>query len=217
MMDNLTQLDNSEESLEPMYSFLADGIAAAASIAPSKRTVRKSDKLPGWGTLLEICTSPTSQLGETAAAEYPSTKVIRITESMNFESAETVEQLAWHIVNNPGISLHGSLPCTVWSSWQNMSVHKHGQKYAKKLKQRRKKAAAMLRSFIALADLALDYGGEISFEWPRHCLGWLRPEMLRFIERYDLFSVAVDGCAVGMQNSAGEPLLKQWRFITSSP
>ena len=33
----------------------------------------------------------------------------------------------------------------------------------------------------------------------------------------NLYSVDVDGCAAGVQNSAGVPMLKQWRFVTSSP
>ena len=31
-----------------------------------------------------------------------------------------------------------------------------------------------------------------------------------------MYSVTVDGCALGMTNSKDEPILKRWRFITSS-
>ena len=74
----------------------------------------------------------------------------------------------------------------------------------------------MLKSFIECAELALSLGGEVSFEWPRHCGGWLRPELISFITKHNLFSVLVDGCATGMTNKDDVPVLKQWRFITSS-
>ena len=40
--------------------------------------------------------------------------------------------------------------------------------------------------------------------------------MIAFIERHSLYSVDVDGCACGMTDSHGDPVLKKWKFITSS-
>eukprot|EP00973_Karenia_brevis_P068769 9560556-Karenia_brevis.AAC.1 len=69
-----------------------------------------------------------------------------------------------------------------------MSLHKHGNRYAKKLALARRRSRSLLKSFIALADKALRQGGHVSFEWPRYCAGWALPELQRFIARWDLYS-----------------------------
>ena len=74
----------------------------------------------------------------------------------------------------------------------------------------------MLQNFVEIGDAVLAAGGHVSFEWPRHCSGWILPELMYFIHRHNLFVADVDGCACGMTDSKGEPMLKKWRFITSS-
>ena len=74
----------------------------------------------------------------------------------------------------------------------------------------------MLKSFIECAELVIAEGGEVSFEWPKSCLGWLESDLMTFICKYNLFCVDVDGCSVGLANSQAELVLKQWRFITTS-
>ena len=74
----------------------------------------------------------------------------------------------------------------------------------------------MLRHFIEIAEAVLASGGHVSFEWPRHCAGWLQKDLATFIQKYDLYSVAVDGCACGLVDKNGEPFLKKWQFVTSS-
>ena len=143
-------------------------------------------------------------------------EVIRITEDDDFPKPSCVEAIKTKIRGKPGTSLHGSLPCTVWSTWQYMSIKKHGTQYEKKLSKRRAKSLKLLKSFIECAELALSLGGEVSFEWPRHCTGWLQKPLVEFIHRNNLYTANVDGCACGMVNTAGEPLLKQWRFVCSS-
>ena len=56
----------------------------------------------------------------------------------------------------------------------------------------------------------------MSFEWPKSNLGWHQDALLKFITRYNLYSITVHGCALGMKNDAGEPVLKEWRFVTTS-
>ena len=62
----------------------------------------------------------------------------------------------------------------------------------------------------------MSLGGEASFEWPNSCVGWLLAELIAFIQRNDLYTTLVDGCRLGMTNKRGEPVLKRWRFVTSS-
>ena len=73
-----------------------------------------------------------------------------------------------------------------------------------------------MKNFIKVGEVALANGGAVSFEWPRYNLGWMISELIEFITQHGLHEALVDGCACGMKNSNGEPLLKPWRFITSS-
>ena len=47
-------------------------------------------------------------------------------------------------------------------------------------------------------------------------MGWLIEDLLTFITECELYLVEVDGCSLGMVNSRGEPILKRWRFATTS-
>ncbi len=52
------------------------------------------------------------------------------------------------VKNNPGASLHGSLPCTPWSTWNRLNLHKLGFSVPKKLEQSREISLIMLKHFI---------------------------------------------------------------------
>ena len=151
----------------------------------------------------------------TTAKEFNVT-VVRITEKDGFHRKETVQRIKDMIREKPGTSIHGSLPCTPWTSWQNINVAKNGPAYAKKLLEQRDFSLSMLHDFIEISDLAVSLGGEVSFEWPNNASAWINPGLVAFIHRHDLFSVRVDGCAVGKTDSNGHPQLKPWRFLTSS-
>ena len=141
---------------------------------------------------------------------------MRVTREHDIRSPKTIKKLQQLIADKAGISLHASLPCTVWSQWQKMNIHLRGPKYEEQLRLRRLESINMLKTFIKLADQVLSLGGEISFEWPRYCTGWALPELNDFIARWNLYSVAVDGCACGLTSRSGRPIKKPWRFITSS-
>ena len=67
----------------------------------------------------------------------------------------------------------------------------------------------MLKNFLDVAALAISLGGEVSFEWPKDCRGWLLEELVAFITRYELYTAEVDGCALGMVDPKGNPILKR--------
>ena len=110
--------------------------------------------MPGWGTVIEVCTAEDSNLG-LAANEFSNVEVIRITKNEDFAKPSTVERVKQALRDKPGTSLHGSLPCTVWSTWQHMAIAKHGSQYLRKLEKRRKRAIKMLVSFIQCEELGL--------------------------------------------------------------
>ena len=80
---------------------------------------------------------------------------------------------------------------------------------------RRQQSLEMVGYFIECAELALSLGGEVSFEWPRDCAGWCQKILIEFIHRNNLVSCPVDGCACGMVDKSGDPILKKWMFVTS--
>ena len=79
-----------------------------------------------------------------------------------------------------------------------MAIARYGKKYRLKLEASRAESIMFLNNFIACAEIAFAQGGEVSFEWPKNCLGWLRPELIKFITKHELLSILVDGCATGM-------------------
>ena len=49
---------------------------------------------------------------------------------------------------NAGASMHSSLPCTPWSTWNHMNSHKYGKAFTDKLESKRAQSLIMLNSFI---------------------------------------------------------------------
>ena len=41
----------------------------------------------------------------------------------------------------------------------------------------------MLKNFIKCAEVAIEGGGQVSFEWPRRCTGWMRAELIQFVKQ----------------------------------
>ena len=142
--------------------------------------------------------------------------VIRVTEEDNALDNKTHQRLLNYVKDRPGTSIHGSIPCTLWSSWQDRNIHALGEEFKRKLEEQRKESRVLLSKFLSIADRILTLGGHVSFEWPRWCAGWALPELQSFIKKWDLQSVNVDGCAAGMVSSDGYPIRKPWRFVTSN-
>ena len=87
----------------------------------------------------------------------------------------------------PGTSIHYSIECVPWSSWQNMNIPMRGPvtrgpTYQKELEAKRAKSRRMLMVFICAAAMLCRMGGEVSLEWPRHASGWPLLEMVALIE-----------------------------------
>ena len=97
-----------------------------------------------------------------------------------------------------------------------MAIQKYGPKYLRKLQGRRRASLALFATFVELAALVLKGGGEVSFEWPRYCVGWAQVPVSRFIANFGLHASLCDGCAFGMTDGEGRPVLKPWRVVTTS-
>jgi hypothetical protein len=209
--DNVMEKDTKERIFNVMAAYLAE--TATETVEPPLRA-RPTSKLPGHGKLIELCTDANSAMGR-AAKEFPGIKVRRITQEHDLADSKTVESILSDICRNPGTSVHASLPCTSWCQWQVVNLRKFGEKYRAKLREQQIHSKHLLRHFITIAEVALQQGSEISFEWPDSSLGWLMPELVQFQNKWNLHSATVHSCACGLTNSKGQPMHKRWRIITS--
>ena len=182
---------------------------SGSSARPEGRTGK------GNKTLIEFCTEADSNMGEVGRAM--GVEVVRLyKEALDLTNPFIIAQVRDFIIENPGVSIWGSLPCTAWSSWQYMAVHKYGSSYLKKLQGRRRASLKLFYTFVELAELVREGGGEVIFEWPKDSVGWAQGPVSRFITEFNLYEALCDGCAFGMADSEGHPILKPWRIVSSS-
>ena len=78
--------------------------------------------------------------------------------------------------------------------------------FKKKLGEQVKQSKVMFSKFALHAEHVLKAGGSVTFEWPRDCEGWQRPDV----------AVSFHGCAVGLTDENGSPIKKPWRIKTTS-
>ena len=132
-------------------------VKAAAAKPVKQRDKRHSSRLPGHGVLIEFCAYEKSNLGK-AAESYDDVTVIRVTDKHNALSSTALFQLGRVVEEFPGVSLHGSLPCTPWCMWTLMNLHTLGQKFKRKLHKERSESRKLLRGSINLAEKVLHNG-----------------------------------------------------------
>ena len=128
-----------------------------------------------------------------------------------------ISQLIQFAELHPGMSLWGSIPCTPWTTWQFLNIHKHGDSYLKRLETSREESMIMLNHFRLLGKTIISNGGSVSFEWPRFVTGWLRTEVITMMHEFQMYSAVFNGCAVGLTDDSGVPVKKPWRVVTTSP
>eukprot|EP00972_Heterocapsa_arctica_P105711 15573934-Heterocapsa_arctica.AAC.1 len=178
-------------------------LTAAPAVLLFALAATKSPLVEGW------C-SPTSSLGE--VGEALGRRVIRLTEADDMSDEKTVKFAMKEAKENPGCHLHGSLPCTPWTSWQRLNLRKATEAKKASLMQSRILSMEFVVTFTRLAKSVLAKGGSVSFEWPRGCDGWKQPAVKKMVAELKLTFVSIDGCAVGVQSEGGERILKPWRF-----
>ena len=173
--------------------------------------------------LLEFCCDDDSELGEVGRA--CGREVLRLTYKSDMTQACNVKSAADYAKCHPGAHLHGALPCTGWTSWTEMNLflaalHSEDRlaRQQDRLNELRGTSVKLLEAFVVIALIVLGAGGSVSFEWPRHCSGWNKDFVVKFLLLLGLTLVDVDGCAVGSCTGDRKHLLyKPWRFAVSSP
>ena len=158
--------------------------------------------------LLEAWCDEKSPLGE--IGKNFNRDVLRFTEKDDLSLPDTVKKAHQVIRQHPGCHLHGSLPCTPWSSRQRMHLARTDDAGRERVRRAREQSLEWAVTFRRLAKATLSRGGSISFGWPRYCEGWKQPLIVDMLRDLDLYPVAVDGCAPGPTDKNGTPLFEPW-------
>ena len=152
--------------------------------------------VPGRAPLIEGWCSEDSPLGKSGDSLRPARNVVRFTLKEDLSREQTVRDALAEVGKHKGTHLHGSLPCTPWSSWQRLNLKKGGPSVQAKVARERVQSLEFIKTFVRIARRVLDNGGSMSFEWPRWCDGWKQPEVQLMIKILKLSPIDVDGCAV---------------------
>ena len=112
----------------------------------------------------------------------------------------------WGVSALKGCSIHCSIECKPWSQWQHLNKFKY-PKLASRIRREQLDSEALVQQFIRVANVVLDNGGDVSYEWPRFCTGWSLPVIQAWILQRNLHSATFNGCTVGVVASG------TWRRI----
>ena len=105
------------------------------------------------------------------------------------------------------VLIYAALPCTGGSSWQFVN-EAHGPN--EKVRGRKRVFRRLLKFLKRLLLRLADYKPCLAFEFPKTCAYWKWPEVQSLVKQCSLIKFRVDGCAVGVVDHAGAPLLKSW-------
>ena len=165
------------------------------------------------GTFIEFACDPHSKLADAVAA--CGVEVIRVDRTeYDILDHESMRKLDGKMIENPG-DMWGSLPCTPWTTWQFVNLAKLGNEFREKLGAEREISRRMVEEYIRKAEMVIEAGNRVAFEWPRYCTGWRATRVWEYAIARDLWVVDFDGCMVGMKNRRGQPIKKMWRVVTN--
>ena len=108
--------------------------------------------------IIEFCCDKESNMGK-VGDELGLTVCRLFKEAFDLTKPAIINQVIGYVKDHPGISLWGSLPCTVWCSWQHMNVYKLGDPYRKKLMARRAASMRLFANFVKVAREVRRGGG----------------------------------------------------------
>ena len=202
---------NEENVEEELAELVPGGVGRAIPGLPSRQK---------HGLIIEFCCQENSAISR--VANHLGVGYFGITkQSLDITDRAVFDQfLVWLQVeiqeSGAPIHLWGSLPCTKWSPWQTMAVHKYGEKYAEKLEIARDESRLMVERFAEAGQLVqLSRGGSQTFEWSKDSTGWDEPVVQQMLDMLDLKPVNVDGCAFGLEINGKYPR-HPWLIQTSN-
>ena len=210
--------DLCQESL-PVFGCPAVGKPTKGDNRRSRRAAKKASKPNAKSTMFEFVCSDNSQMGFTHD-EYSINHVRLCKDRIDLGDESQCEQLENQIDEAAEVApphMWASIPCTSGSPWQYINRKKGGAAFIRKLAHQVKESKRLFSSFTKRAERVLNHNGTVTFEWPRPCSGWKRPDVVAFFEKHPQFMCGdFEGCAVGLTTRDGLPLKKPWRLMTTS-
>ena len=163
----------------------------------SRRAAKKASKPNAKSTMFEFACSDNSQIGFTHD-EYSINHVRLCKDRIDLGDESQCEQLDYQIDEAAEVApphMWASIPCTSGSPWQYINRRKGGAAFIRKLEHQVKESKRLFSSFTKRAERILNHNGTVTFEWPRPCSGWKRPDVVAFFEKHPQFMcVDFEGC-----------------------
>ena len=196
----------------------AEAPAAAAASAVAVQMIifaAAGVDVPGRAPLIEAWCSEDSPLGKTGGDLKRARNVVHFTMKEDLGREQTILDALEEAGKHMGTHLHGSLPCTPWSSWQRLNLKKGGPGAQAKVARERAQSLKFIKTFVRVARPVLDAGGSVTFEWLRWRDRWKQPEAQLMIKILKLTPVNIDGCAIGVRAEDGTPIMGPLRTLVS--
>ena len=203
----------------PVFGCPAVGKPTNRDNRRSRKAAKKASRPNAKSTMFEFACSEDSQMGFTHQ-EYGINHVRLCKDRIDLGDESQCEQLDYQIDEAAKVApphMWASIPCTSGSPWQYINRKKGGAAFMRKLARQVKESKRLFSSFAKRAERVLNHGGTVTFEWPRPCSGWKRPDVVAFFEKYPQFmTVGFEGCTVGLTDRNGYPIKKPWKLKTTS-
>ena len=203
----------------PVFGCPAVGKPTNRDNRRSRKAAKKASRPNAKSTMFEFACSEDSQMGFTHQ-EYGINHVRLCKDRIDLGDESQCEQLDYQIDEAAKVApphMWASIPCTSGSPWQYINRKKGGAAFMRKLARPVKESKRLFKSFSKRAERVLNHGGTVTFEWPRPCSGWKRPDVVAFFEKHPQFmTVGFEGCTVGLTDRNGYPIKKPWKLKTTS-
>ena len=112
-------------------------------------------------------------------------------------------------VGSDNCILWASIPCTGGPPWQNINAKQpSGPEIFEKIKEHERLFNKIWTSFRIVAKECRKHGGRIAIEWPKGCEYWRTKHVKQYIHDLKLNKVHINGCALGLTDNEGIPILK---------
>jgi hypothetical protein len=166
-------------------------------------------------TVIEFCCGSDSLIGDTQIAN--GALVIRLTEDIDMTSKSGLQFALAKAREHPGALLMISMPCTLGTPWNNINKIR-SKTHKKRTAALRVQYQALMTNATILARSVRSLGGHILREWPTGCTLWSDPLSVDFDNEFELTSVNIHGCALGLKSRVvpGSFVKKPWTLKSTS-
>ena len=212
----------SSDSSDSSRSSSSSSSCSSGTTSGSRGSHSNTATRPGVSScrVWEMCCAPDSRITEQSLRRGLLAKRLTLETGWDFRKAHAGRKARLEAQHKRVMKVWLSLPCTPWSSIQNLNLNRPSA--VRKKEKGREESRRMLQVCLpVLRVVTLCNGGDFYFEWPTGSQGWHAPELLEFraaIRRQGrkVYECRVDGCSYGMRSKrTGRYLRKKWTVWTS--